>query len=79
MQSFDFQHRTRFVFGPGVLDRLGDLASEVLAARASRRVLVVSDPGVVSAGHFDRGLRGTAAIWADCRVVSRTEGKSEHR
>jgi alcohol dehydrogenase len=60
MQSFDFQHRTRFVFGPGVLGRLGDLAGEVLGISHSqkstaKRVLVVSDPGVVSAGHFARG------------------------
>lgn len=50
MQSFDFQQRTRFVFGEGTLRRLGELAVELGAAR----VMVVSDHGVVAAGHFAR-------------------------
>ena len=52
MDSIDFQHRTRFVCGPNTVDRLGELASELGGTRA----LVVSDPGVVSAGHFQRGV-----------------------
>ncbi len=52
MDSIDFQHRTRFVFGPNTVDRLGELAGELGGTRA----LVVSDPGVVSAGHFQRGV-----------------------
>ena len=52
MVPFDFQPRTRIVFGPHKLDALGDLASEL----GSRRALVVSDPGVVSAGHTQRGI-----------------------
>jgi alcohol dehydrogenase len=52
MESIDFQHRTRLVFGPNSIQRLGDLAGELNASRA----LVVSDPGVVSAGHFQRGV-----------------------
>lgn len=51
MQSFDFSQRTRFVFGPGTVDRLGSLARELGATR----VLLVSDSGVVKAGHFARG------------------------
>ncbi|MCU0878658.1 MAG: iron-containing alcohol dehydrogenase [Pirellulaceae bacterium] len=52
MTSFDFQPRTRIVFGPGKIDALGELASEL----GARRALVVSDPGVVSAGHTARGI-----------------------
>ncbi|MFI4874185.1 MAG: iron-containing alcohol dehydrogenase [Blastopirellula sp. JB062] len=52
MIPFDFQPRTRIVFGPGVVDRLGDLAVEL----GARRVLTVSDPGVVLAGHSQTGL-----------------------
>ncbi len=52
MQSFDFQQRTRFVFGEGTLCRLGELAVELGAAR----VMVVSDHGVVAAGHFARAV-----------------------
>lgn len=51
MQSFDFQHRTRFVVGEGTVARLGTLAAEL----GCKRVFVVSDPGVVAAGHFERG------------------------
>jgi alcohol dehydrogenase len=53
MQCFDFIQRTRFVFGAGAVDRLGSLAKELNGTR----VLVVSDPGVVKAGHFDHGRK----------------------
>lgn len=52
MAPFDFQPRTRIVFGPGKIDTLGELASEM----GARRALVVSDPGVISAGHTSRGI-----------------------
>lgn len=48
MQPFDTQSRTRFVFGEGTLARLGEIASEF----APRRVLIVSDSGLIDAGHF---------------------------
>jgi alcohol dehydrogenase len=51
MQPFDFQLRTRVVFGPGELNRLGELTSEL-----GKRVLLVSDPGIVAAGHVQRGM-----------------------
>ena len=59
MQSFDFHLRTRMVRGAGAVNQLGDLAAEVLSHNASdseRRVLVVSDPGIVAAGHVQRGI-----------------------
>jgi alcohol dehydrogenase len=52
-QFFDFQLRTRVVFGPNTVDQLGALTVEY----GGRRVLVVSDPGVVAAGHADRAVR----------------------
>ncbi len=52
MVPFDFQPRTRLVFGPGKIDSLGELASEM----GARRALVVSDPGVVAVGHTARGI-----------------------
>ena len=52
MQTFDFQPRTRIVFGPGKIDALGELASEM----GPRRALVVSDPGIIQAGHTQRGM-----------------------
>ncbi len=53
MVPFDFQHRTRFVFGPGKVRELGAFAKEL----GCRRVLMVSDHGVVAAGHFQKGLQ----------------------
>jgi alcohol dehydrogenase len=52
MLPFDFQMRTRVVFGPGKVDTLGELAGEL----GARRALVVSDPGIVAAGHAEHGL-----------------------
>lgn len=50
MLSFDFQPRTRIVFGAGTLARLGDLSRE----SGGERVLLVTDPGLVAAGHAGR-------------------------
>lgn len=52
MQSFDFQPRTRTIFGHGALDRVGEAAREL----GARRALVVSDPGVVDAGYPARAI-----------------------
>lgn len=52
LHAFDFHPRTRIVYGPESVDRLGALARELGAARA----MVVSDPGIVKAGHTQRGL-----------------------
>jgi alcohol dehydrogenase len=53
MIPFDYQPRTRLVFGPGKIEELGQLASEL----GARRALVVSDPGVIAAGHAARGIQ----------------------
>jgi alcohol dehydrogenase len=50
---FDFTLPTRIVFGPGRLPELGGLARSL---GEISRVLVVSDPGVVAAGHTQRGI-----------------------
>jgi alcohol dehydrogenase len=57
---FDTQPRTRLVFGPGVLAQLGTLAVET----GARRALVVTDPGLVRAGHAPRavGYLSTAGL-----------------
>ncbi len=52
MTPFDLQLPTRIVFDHGAIRRLGDLAASFQA----RRVLVVSDQGVVDAGHFGKGV-----------------------
>lgn len=45
--------RTRLVFGPGSLARLGELAAEL----GFRRTLMVADPGLVTTGHVGRAQR----------------------
>jgi alcohol dehydrogenase len=52
MTSFDFHCPTRIVFGPGKIDELGPIAM----ALGLKRALVVSDPGIVAAGHTARGI-----------------------
>ena len=52
MKSFDFQPRTRVVFGAGVIDRLGDLAREL----NFKRTLLVADHGMVASGHVDEAV-----------------------
>ena len=46
MPPFDFQLRTRVVFGDGAFAQLGELAREL----SFTRTLVVADPGIVAAG-----------------------------
>ena len=52
MTPFDFQPRTRMVFGPDKIDTLGELAGEL----GARRAMVVTDPGIVAAGHAERAV-----------------------
>jgi len=47
---FDFSPRTRIVFGPGSLTQLGSLVRQY----GGRRVLLVTDAGIVRAGHVER-------------------------
>ncbi len=61
MTPFDFQPRTRIVFGAGKLDLLGDLAGQL----GARRAMVVSDPGVIAAGHTPRGIASLQAAGLD--------------
>lgn len=64
MEPIDFEHTTRLVFGAGAIEKLGSLAKQLGASRA----LIVSDPGVVAAGHFERGAQAVRAAGID--VVS---------
>lgn len=52
MNSFDFQPRTRVVYAPGAIERLGELAREL----NFRRTLLVADRGLVASGHVDEAL-----------------------
>ncbi len=52
--GFDHTPRTRLVFGNGVIDRLGQLARECVSGDRAGPVLLVTDRGLVDAGHADR-------------------------
>src|SRR6185312_6178901 len=52
MQSFDYQPRTRVVFGPGSIKRLGELARELNFGKT----LLVADRGLVASGHVAEAL-----------------------
>jgi len=50
LPGFDYQPRTRLVFGAGSAERVGDLAREL----GGKAVLLVTDPGIIAAGHAAR-------------------------
>jgi alcohol dehydrogenase len=56
--DFEFRAATRLVVGPGTIGRLGELAREL----GARRALVVSDPGIIDAGHTAAGLEALEAM-----------------
>jgi len=57
LPAFDFPARTRIVFDVGAIDRLGALAASLGASRA----LLVSDAGVIAAGHVRRAIASLEA------------------
>lgn len=61
---FDYDPRTRVVYGPGRMDRLGALAKELGATR----VLVCTDAGIRAAGYVDRGVRSLRDAGLDVTV-----------
>src|SRR3954454_15944076 len=69
MQSFDFHCPTRILFGPGKLNDLGDTA----AALGAKRALVVSDPGIIAAGHTTRGIESLEKSGLSVSLFDRTE------
>jgi alcohol dehydrogenase len=76
MEKVDFEHRTRLVFGNGEIARLGAIARELGGSRA----LVVTDTGVVSAGHFGHGVAALEAAGlkvADFRGVKENPSTAE--
>jgi len=52
LQAFDFQPRTRIVFGPDSLERVGELARDL----GARHVLLVTDKGIAAVGHPSRAV-----------------------
>ncbi len=54
--GFDFQPRTRVIFGTGTVDRVGELARAI-----GTNALLVTDPGIAAAGHVERIRRSLDA------------------
>lgn len=52
MEPFDFNSRTRVIFGEGAIARLGELAREL----GFKRALLVADHGLVESGHVDEAV-----------------------
>jgi len=61
--------RVRVAFGAGNLQHLGDIAK----AEGGQRVLLVSDPGIVAAGHVERGVRSLYRAGVVVRVFDSVE------
>lgn len=57
LAAFDHQPRTRLVFGAGAVQRVGELAAQL----GVKSVLVVTDRGIVNAGHALRVERSLQA------------------
>jgi alcohol dehydrogenase len=66
IRPFDYQPSTRVVYGPGCLERLGELAR----ALGGQRLLVVTDPGLIEAGILAKAVEYLNAAGLDCMVFS---------
>ena len=53
---FDFQPRTRIVFGVNAVERIGEMIREF----GAKKVLLVTDPGIAAAGHAEHVLKSLA-------------------
>ena len=58
--GFDFQPRTRVIFAAGAIDRAGELARAI-----GTNALLVTDPGIVAAGHVERARRSLDAAGSE--------------
>ena len=57
LRSFEFQSRTRVITGAGSLARVGELPGDL----GAKRVLLVTDAGIVAAGHAPRAKNALEA------------------
>lgn len=66
----------RVVFGPGTIDRLGAIVQEI----GAKRVLLVTDPGIVAAGHVETAAASLRKSGMDVMVFdgARENPTTEH-
>ena len=66
MTPFVFDARTKVVFGPGVIAQVGSLAKDLGTSRA----LIVSEHGIVAAGHAAKAAASLAAAGIESLLFS---------
>ena len=66
MTPFELESRTRLVYGPGTLERLGAIAREL----GFQRTLLVADAGIVAAGFAARAQRSLEAAGVAAALFS---------
>src|SRR6185503_987139 len=59
--NFDFQPRTRTIFGAGVIEQLGELSKEL----GFKRTLLVADRGLLNSGHVAEAVTPLRAAGID--------------
>ncbi len=64
---FDWQPRTRLIFGPDSIEKVGVVARDL----GGRRALLVTDAGIVAAGHAGRAVGCIAAAGLQVEVYDR--------
>ncbi len=64
---FDYQPRTRIVFGVNAVARVGEIVREL----GARKILLVTDPGLAAAGHEKHVLQSLAADGVHAVVFDR--------
>src|SRR6185295_10640620 len=69
LRPFDFHTPTRVVFGPGSMNRLGELARDL----GDTRVLLVTDPGLEAAGHPQRATQSLKDAGLDVFLFDNVE------
>lgn len=69
MQTLDYHPSTRVIFGENTINRLGELTREL----GGRRVLVVTDPGIIHAGHAEKALHFLKKASVEASVFDRVE------
>ena len=68
MNAFDFHPTTRVIYGEGALTQLGMLVGEL----GGKRILMVTDPGIVTAGIVDRAVAALKGASLDVFVFDGT-------
>jgi alcohol dehydrogenase len=66
LPPFDHTPRTRLVFGPGTLSRIGELARDLGGTRA----LVVTDPGILKTGFPDQAMASLEAAGLQAQIFA---------